>query len=120
MLNWLNPVTKIAGAYLEGRQKKTEAKSKLAVAKIEAQAKAARAGEAWEDKALGSAADSLKDEAWTLTFVGIILASFYPPAQPYMKSGFEFLKTAPDFIQWGILASIGASFGIKSIGQFRK
>jgi hypothetical protein len=37
-----------------------------------------------------------------------------------MKSGFEFLKTAPDFIQWGILASIGASFGIKSIGQFRK
>ena len=61
-----------------------------------------------------------KDEAYTILFIGIILASFIPAAQPYMKSGFEFLKTAPDFIQWGILASIGASFGIKSIGQFRK
>lgn len=120
MLDWLSPVTKIAGTYLEGRQKKAQAKADLEVAKIEAKSKAARAGEKWEDKALGSAADSFKDEAWTICFIGIILASFYPPAQPYMKSGFEFLKTAPDFIQWGILASIGASFGIRSISQFRK
>jgi hypothetical protein len=120
MFDWLSPITKIAGTYLDGRQKKAEAKIGLEVAKIEAKAEAARAGEAWDEKALGGAVDSFKDEAWTICFIGIILASFVPAAQPYMKSGFEFLKTAPDFIQWGILASIGASFGIKSIGQFRK
>jgi len=120
MLNWISPIAKIAGSYLEGRQKKAEAKANLAVAKIEAKAEAARAGEKWDEQALGGAVDSFKDEAWTICFIGIILASFVPSAQPYMKSGFEFLKTAPDFIQWGILASIGASFGIKSIGQFRK
>ena len=120
MIDWLSPITKIAGTYLEGRQKKAEAKIGLEVAKIEAKAEAARAGEAWDEKALGGAVDSFKDEAYTILFIGIILASFIPAAQPYMKSGFEFLKTAPDFIQWGILASIAASFGIKSIGQFRK
>ena len=120
MLNVIGAVAGLAGTFLEGRQKKAQAKIGLEVAKIEAKAEAARAGEKWDERALGGAVDSFKDEAWTICFIGIILASFYPPAQPYMKSGFEFLKTAPDFIQWGILASIAASFGIKSIGQFRK
>ncbi len=36
-----------------------------------------------------------------------------------MKSGFEFLNEAPDFIKYGILASIAASFGLKSIGKLK-
>ena len=64
--------------------------------------------------------DSFKDELWTIFFVLIIAASFIEPLQPAMARGFEFLKTAPDFIQYGILASIAASFGLKSIGKFKK
>jgi hypothetical protein len=38
-----------------------------------------------------------------------------------MKEGFLFLKNdCPEWISWGILASIGGSFGLKSIAQFRK
>jgi hypothetical protein len=36
-----------------------------------------------------------------------------------MQQGFDFLRTAPEWIQWGILASIGASFGLKSIGKLK-
>jgi hypothetical protein len=38
-----------------------------------------------------------------------------------MKAGFEFLKNdCPEWLSYGILISIGASFGIKSITQLKK
>lgn len=119
-MNILAPLAKLAGTYMEGRQKKAQAKADLEVAKLEAKAEAARKDASWEDAALQSADNSWKDEAWTLCFIAIILASFIPPLQPYMQAGFDFLRTAPDWIQWGILASIAASFGIKSISQFKR
>jgi hypothetical protein len=50
----------------------------------------------------------------------MIVASFVPPLQPYMQQGFDFLRTAPEWLQYGILASIAASFGLKSITQLKK
>ena len=68
-----------------------------------------------------ASADSWKDEAWTLTFILILFASFVPALQPYMKEGFLFLKNdCPDWISYGILASIAGSFGLKSISKIRK
>jgi hypothetical protein len=38
-----------------------------------------------------------------------------------MKEGFLFLKNdCPDWISYGILASIAGSFGLKSISKIRK
>jgi hypothetical protein len=38
-----------------------------------------------------------------------------------MADGFKFLKEdCPDWLTYGILASIAGSFGLKSIAQFRK
>ena len=65
--------------------------------------------------------DSIKDELWTICFILLIIACFIPAAQPYIENGFKFLREdCPDWLSWGILASIGASFGLKSIGQFKK
>ena len=51
--------------------------------------------------------------------IGIIIgASFIEPLQPAMQKGFTFLEQAPDFIKYGILASIAASFGLRSISKF--
>ena len=75
----------------------------------------------WDEAAMSASDNSWKDEAWTLTFIAIILASFIPALQPFMKQGFIFLKNdCPDWISYGILASIAGSFGLKSIAQFRK
>ncbi len=120
MLKFLGPITNLASKWMEGKQKKSELKGKLEEAKIKGQIKRASSDAAWEVKAMDASSDSWKDEAWTLCFIGMIVASFVPPLQPYMQQGFDFLRTAPEWLQYGILASIAASFGLKSITQLKK
>jgi hypothetical protein len=120
MLNILGPISNLAGKWMEGRQKKAELKTKLEQAKIEGQIKRAASDAAWEEKAMDASASSWKDELWTVFFVGLLCACFYPPAQPYIADGFRFLREdCPEWLSWGILVSIGASFGFKYIGALR-
>jgi hypothetical protein len=120
-LQFITPIANLAGTWLKGRQKKAEEKQKLEVAKIQAQVKRVQSDANWEEKAMDASASSWKDELWTLLFCGLIIACFIPAAQPYLSDGFRFLREdCPDWLSWGILASIGASFGLKSIGQFKK
>jgi hypothetical protein len=114
------PIANIAGTWIEGKQKKAEAKAKLEVAKVEATVKRVERDSDWEASAMSASDNSWKDEAWTICFIALIIASFVPPLQPYMQAGFDFLRTAPEWLQYGILASIAASFGIKSITQLKK
>jgi hypothetical protein len=116
----ISPIAGIAGTWIKGKQKKAEAKAKLEVAKVEATVKRIEQDADWEASAMSSADGSWKDEAWTICFIALIIASFVPPLQPYMQAGFDFLRTAPEWLQYGILASIAASFGIKSITQLKK
>ena len=73
----------------------------------------------WETAMAKASDDSWKDEAWTICFILIIVASFIEPLQPAIARGIEFLATFPEWLQWSIMASIGASFGLKSIGKFK-
>lgn len=120
MLPIVNAVAGLASTWLEGRQEKSKMKQKLEVAKVEAQVKRVEQDGSWEEKAVDNMDGSWKDEAWTLFFILIIGASFIKPLQPIMKDGFAFLDEAPDFIKYGILASIAASFGLKSIAKLKK
>ena len=117
----IGPISNIAGQWLNNRQEKAVAKQKLAVAKIEAQVKKVEETGNWEQLAMKASDNSWKDELWTVFFVLLIGACFIPAAQPYIGDGFRFLREdCPEWLSWGILASIGASFGLKSIGQFKK
>ena len=117
----LGPVAKLASTWIEGRQKKAELKSKVELTKLEATRTRIEKEGTWDEKQADAAADSWKDEAWTLAFIFIIFASFVPALQPYMKEGFIFLKNdCPEWLSWGILASIAGSFGLKSIAKFKK
>ena len=117
----IGPVTKLASTWIEGRQKKAELKSKVELTKLEATRTRIEKEGTWDEKQADAAADSWKDEAWTLTFIFLIFASFVPALQPYMKEGFIFLKNdCPEWLSWGILASIAGSFGLKSIAKFKK
>ena len=122
MLTALLPaVTQLATGWLDGRKEKAVAKQKLAVAKIEAQVTKVQSDASWEEKAIDSSVNSLKDEAWTIIFTVIIAAAMVTYLQPYIKEGFRVLKNdCPEWLSWGILASIAASFGLKSIGAFKK
>ena len=113
--------TELASGYLSNRKEKAVVKQKLAVAKIEAQVTKVQSDASWEERAIDSSANSIKDELWTCAFILLIAACMWPDAQPYIKEGFRVLKDdCPEWLSWGILASIAASFGLKSIGQFKK
>ena len=122
MLAALTPaVTELASGYLANRKEKAVAKQKLAVAKIEAQVTKVQSDANWEEVAMKASDNSIKDELWTCAFILLIAACMWPDAQPYIKEGFLVLKDdCPEWLSWGILASIAASFGLKSIGQFKK
>lgn len=120
----VNGLSKAVGGYFEHSAKKAKAKSDLKIAEIDAktavQKKVAEGKVEWETAMAKASDDSWKDEARTLTFIAIIIFSFIPYFQPYVARGIEFLGTFPEWLQWSIMASIGASFGLKSIGKFTK
>ena len=118
--NLISPVANLAGTFLKNRAEKAAAKQKLEVAKIEAKTKKVQSDANWEEHAMSASADSWKDEAWTLTFIALIFACFVPALQPYIEDGFRFLREdCPEWLTYGILASIAASFGLKSIGKLK-
>lgn len=118
--NLLGPIARVAGKWMEGRQKKAELKAKLEEAKVNAKVRKIEQDGDWEEKAMSASSDSWKDEAWTLTFIALIFACFVPALQPYISEGFRFLREdCPEWLTYGILASIAASFGLKSITKFK-
>ena len=120
MLNLLQPIAGLAGQWMANRAEKAKAKQALAVAKIEAKTKKVQSDANWEEQAMSASQDSWKDEAWTLTFIALIFACFIPALQPYIADGFKFLREdCPEWLTYGILASIAASFGLKSIGKLK-
>ena len=121
----VNGLSKAVGGYFEHSAKKAQAKSDLKIAEIDAktavQKKVAEGKVEWETAMAKASDDSWKDEAWTLPFILILFAAFVPALQPYMKEGFLFLKNdCPDWISYGILASIAGSFVLKGIAKIKK
>ena len=74
----------------------------------------------WEQSAIEASKDSFKDELWTLVFVAILCANFIPSLQDTMARGFANLETTPLWVQWGMYASIAASFGIRTMKGLKK
>ena len=69
----------------------------------------------WEQSAIEASKDSWKDELWTIVFVLILAANFVPSLQDTMARGFANIETTPLWVQWGMYASIAASFGIRTM-----
>ena len=124
MLNFLAPIAKIAGSFVEGQVEKSKAKAKATVARAEAEAEVLRVSATheagWEKIMAESSKDSWKDEAWTILFIAIIALSFVPNARPYIAEGFQALEMAPSWFTYAMYASIAASFGIRGIKGFKK
>tara|TARA_R110002050_G_scaffold187732_2_gene322083 strand:- start:668 stop:1015 length:348 start_codon:yes stop_codon:yes gene_type:complete len=109
----IGAVGSLATSYLDG---------KTAIQKANAEIKLKQAtGEMdWEQSAIDASKDSWKDELWTIVFVLILAANFIPSLQDTMAQGFANLETTPIWVQWGMYASIAASFGIRTVKGFGK
>jgi len=109
----ISAVGGLATSYIDG---------KTAVQKANAEIKLKQAtGEMdWEQSAIEASKDSWKDELWTIVFVLILVANFIPSMQNVMAVGFANLETTPLWVQWGMYASIAASFGIRTMRGLKK
>jgi len=113
MIGILSSVANLATTFIDS-------KAKVKAAEAETKMKIATGEISWEQAAIEASADSWKDEAWTICFIAIVLASFVPPMQPYMEQGFKNLEAAPNWFSWAMYASIAASFGIRTMKGFKK
>ncbi|MEO0486331.1 MAG: hypothetical protein AAF092_10515 [Pseudomonadota bacterium] len=99
-----------------------EARQKLKVAKLEAEAviatKRADSDAAWEGRAAQNAATSWLDEYWTVILSLPLIAAFVG-FNDFVEAGFENLEGAPAWYQWAVLASISFAFARKTIPSLR-
>ena len=118
----IGPIANLAGSWMQSKVEQTKAKGAVAMAKAEAEVmKVAATHVAGWEKIMAQASDnSWKDEAWTILFIIIIAMCFIPFTQPYVEEGFAALSRTPEWFQWAMYASIGASFGIRGIKGFKK
>lgn len=121
----ISVVGSLANTFLEGKVAKSKAKAEAVVEESRARAiiahKRATGEIEWSTKMAEASDNSWKDEAWTLFFIIVLTCCFIPSLTPYIERGFIVLSTnVPDWFTYGMLASIAASFGLKSISNFRK
>ena len=99
-----------------------DSKAQIQKAKAVKEQKIAEGTANWETMAMDASKSSWKDELWTIVFVAILLANFIPwgGMQDIMQRGFENLSNCPEWVTWGIYASIASSFGLKTFSKIRR
>ena len=114
----ISPIAELAGTWLKGKVDKSKAESEVKVARAKAEAKVyeteATSQMLNEKNLTDQMGDSLKDEFWVLVFGGILICSFIPATQPYIKEGFIFLdEHTPEWFSNMLYIVIGSSFGYR-------
>ena len=114
----IGPISSLAGTWLQGRVDKAKAETDVKVARAKAEAKVyetSATSDMLNEQALtNQMAGSWKDEFWTLIFGAILVASFLPWSQPFVKEGFIFLEeSTPSWFSTGLYICIGSSFGYR-------
>ena len=114
----IGPISSLAGTWLQGRVDKAKAETEVKVAKAKAEAevyKTSATSEMLNEQALtAQMAGSWKDEFRTIIFGGVLVASFLPWSQPFVKEGFIFLEeSTPQWFSTCLYICIGSSFGYR-------
>ena len=73
----------------------------------------------WEALHAQGSQSSWKDEWFTVLFSIPLIMCFIPPLVPYVEQGFAVLETMPDWYKGFLGAAVAASFGIRSLTNFK-
>jgi len=113
MLQILNLVGGLATEWLKGKQIEGQAKQQAKIRQINNDA-------TWETMQAKGSMSSWKDE-WFVVILSIpMIGAFIPDLVPYIQRGFEVLETMPDYYKGFLGAAIAASFGIKTLANWKK
>ena len=109
----LGPLTNLIGNHLE---RKAEEKKAVHERKLEAIKQESN----WENIHANNAASSWKDEWFTILFSIPCVLAFFPSMVPVVMQGFDVLNNMPDWYKGFLGAAVAASFGLRSLSNWRK
>lgn len=74
----------------------------------------------WDTQNAQNAANSWKDEYWTIVLSIPAVMCFIPGMAKYVEQGFTVLKDTPEWYQYALLVAIAAAFGWSKLMQWKK
>ena len=113
MLQILGILGGLATDFLKGKAEEAKAKQEVKL-------KALQSVENWEAIQAQSSASSWKDEWFVFVLSIPMIGAFIPSLVPFIEAGFRVLDTMPEYYKGFLAAAIAASFGIKSLANWRK
>lgn len=101
-------------SWIEKKKIKAEGKIKITQAKVDARVKREENLHSLDQTAASDMKFSWKDEFWSIIFAAILVSCFLPWTQPYLKTGFIFMKTyTPWWFEYSLVGIIAATFGLR-------
>jgi len=112
MIPLISAIGSIASQWLSNKAEKSKAKHTKELEIIQQ-------GGNWEELHAQGSQTSWKDEWFTILFSVPLIMCFIPSLVPYVEQGFIVLERMPDWYKGFLGAAVAASFGIRSLTNFK-
>ena len=108
----VSAATNLVTTWLNGRQKKQEAKDEREIKALTNEAN-------WDEVQAEGSKSSWKDEYWTIIFSIPLVLCFIPSMVEYVEAGFRALQIVPEWYRYCVMSLVAASVGIKKLSQLK-
>jgi hypothetical protein len=113
MIQILSLLGGIATEFVKGKFEESKVKQEVKIKQLQSE-------ENWDTIQAQGSQSSFKDE-WFVFILSIpMIGAFVPSLVPYIEEGFRVLDSMPDYYKGFLGAAIAASFGLKSLANWKK
>ena len=109
----IGPIVNLVGGHLQRKAEEKKAVHERKMVAIQQDAN-------WETIHANSAANSWKDEWFTILFSVPCVLAFFPSMVPVVMAGFEALNGMPEWYKGFLGAAVAASFGLRGLANWKK
>jgi hypothetical protein len=113
MMQILSLLGGIATEFVKGKFEESKAKQEVKIKRIQSE-------ENWDTIQAQGSQSSLKDEWFVFVLSIPMVGAFIPSLVPYIEEGFRVLDGMPEYYKGFLAAAIAASFGLKSLANWKK
>jgi hypothetical protein len=123
MIPFIGPIIDLVGNIFGGVNDHFKGKRELKKAELNTRMRIMEAKAThdidWEKLWAAQAAESWKDEWWTMVVSIPLVMVFVPAMVPHVQAGFAALDTLPEFYKWMVMTAFGASFGVRIVPKLK-